>query len=139
MEAAETRDFRICVLSGPVFRQTDMRLKPGLGDTGVLIPEEFQKIVAIVNSQTGRLSVTGYVLSQGAMIRDFVESAFVYGAHKTYQVRVAFIAKQTGLDFGALTKADPLGADLPTAAAFAEVALLVEGPGSLILLPKTLG
>lgn len=139
LEAAETRDFRANVLTGPVFRGTDKRLKQGVGDTDVQIPEEFWKVVAMVDATTGRLSVTGYVLSHGPMIRDLVESVFLYGSYKTYQVRIAFIAKQTGLDFGALTKADPLGDDLPTEAPFAKVARLVEGPGSLILSPPRLG
>lgn len=138
LEAAETRDFRVSVLTGPVYRPTDKRLKQGVGATDVQIPEEFWKVVAMVDVNTGRLSVTGYVLSHGPMIRDLVESVFVYGTYKTYQVRVALIAKQTGLDFGALTQSDPMGADLPTEAPFAMVARPIEGPSSLILSPPSL-
>jgi endonuclease G, mitochondrial len=133
LEAAETRGFRLSVLTGPVFRSTDKRLKEGIGAQDVQIPEEFWKVVAMVDAGTGRLSATGYVLSHGPMIRDLVESAFVYGSYKTYQVRIALIAEHTGLDFGPLTAADPLGADLPREAPFATVARLVEGPGSLLL------
>lgn len=139
LEAAETRDFRICVLTGPVFRTTDRMLKPGVGAADVQIPEEFWKVVAMVDADTGRLSATGYVLSHGPMIRDLVESAFVFGSYKTYQVRIALIAAQTGLDFGALTAADPLGADLPPEAPFAAVARPVEGPASLVLAPPRIG
>lgn len=138
LEAAETRDFRVSVLTGPVYRLSDKRLKQGVGATDVQIPEEFWKVVAMVDANTGRLSVTGYILSHGPMIRDLVESVFVYGTYKTYQVRVSLIAKQTGLDFGAVTKSDPMGADLPTEAPFAMVARPIEGPGSLILSPLTL-
>ncbi len=139
LEAAETRDFRVSVLTGPVFRPTDKRLKQGVGAKDVKIPEEFWKVVAMIDANTGRLSVTGYVLSHGPMIRDLVESAFVYGTYKTYQVRVSLIAKQTGLDFGALTQFDPMGAELPTEAPFALVARSIEGPGSVILTPPILG
>jgi hypothetical protein len=72
------------------------------------------------------------------MIRDLVESVFVYGSYKTYQVRIALIAKQTGLDFGTLPMADPLGADLPEEATFAMVARSIDGPDSLILAPPAL-
>ena len=133
LEAAETRDFRVSVLTGPVFRPTDKRLKEGVGATDVQIPEEFWKVVGMIDANTGRLSATGYVLSHGPMIRNLVESVFVYGSYKTYQVRIALIAHETGLDFGALTDADPMGADLPREAPFATVARLVEGPGNLLL------
>lgn len=139
LEAAETRDFRVNVLTGPVFRETDKHMKHNVGDTDVQIPEEFWKVVAMIDSETGRLSATGYVLSHGPMIRDLVESVFVYGNYKTYQVRIALIAEQTGLDFGALTKADPLGEDLPDEAQFAMVARPIAGPGSLFLSPPRLG
>lgn len=138
LEATETRGFRISVLTGPVFRSTDKRLKEGIGPTDVQIPEEFWKVVTMVNADTGRLSATGYVLSHGPMIRNLVESVFVFGSYKTYQVRIALIAEQTGLDFGALTKADPLGVDLPTEASFAMVARPIEGPDSLVLSPPRL-
>lgn len=135
LEAAETRDFRVSVFTGPVFRATDKRLKMGAGTMDVQIPEEFWKVVVMVDVNTGKLSATGYVLSHGPMIRKLVESAFVYGSYKTYQVRIALIAAETGLDFGALTMADPMGADLPAEAPFSVVVRPVEGPGSLLLSP----
>lgn len=134
LEAAETRDFRITVMTGPVFRETDKLLNSGAA-RDVQIPEEFWKVVVMVNAETGQLSATGYVLSHGPMIRDLVESVFVYGSYKTYQVRIALIAEQTGLDFGALVDADPLGAGLPAEAPFQAVARTVLGPASLRLTP----
>ena len=135
LEAAETRDFRVSVLTGPVFTTYDRMLKSQDGAEDVPIPEEFWKIAVMVNDATGQLSATGYVLSQGRMIRKLVEAAFVYGQYKTYQVRIAFIAEQTGLDFSALTPFDPLGAELPTEATLAQVAREVTGSGSLTLGP----
>lgn len=135
LEAAETRGFRVSVFTGPMFRSSDQRLRAQPGAEDVQIPEEFWKVVVMVNDATGALSATGYVLSHGPMIRHLVESPFVYGSYKTYQVRIALIAAETGLDFGALTAADPLGASLPLEASFQEVARIVEGPASLLLAP----
>lgn len=133
LEAAETRDFRVSVFTGPVFRDSDRHLRSQPGAEDVPIPEEFWKVAVMVNEATGKLSATGYVLSHGPMIRHLVESPFVYGRYKTYQVRIALIAAETGLDFGALLAADPLGAAMPEEARFNEVARVVDGPDSLVL------
>jgi len=133
LEAAETRGFRVSVMTGPVFNEADRRLKAQPGAEGVRIPEEFWKIAVMVDDATGQLSASGYVLSQGRMIRKLVEAPFVSGQYNTYQVRIAFIVEETGLDFSALTQFDPLGADLPTEAAFVHVARVVDGPNSLVL------
>jgi endonuclease G, mitochondrial len=133
LEAAETRGFRVSVMTGPVFDPADCKLKAQPGAEDILIPEEFWKIAVMVNDATGKLSATGYVLSQGRMIRHLVESPFVYGQYKTYQVRIALIAAETGLDFSALIPFDPLGTEMPAEATFAEVARVVNGPTSLVL------
>ena len=101
----------------------------------VPIPDEFWKIAVMVHAGTGRLSATGYVLSQGRMIRPLVESAFVYGSYRTYQLPLARIAAETGLAFGPLLAADPLGAS-EGEAALAEVAHVIDGPDSLVLSPR---
>lgn len=133
LEAAETRGFKVSVLTGPVFRDSDRRLREQPGAEDVQIPEEFWKIAVMVNADTGQLSATGYVLSQGQMIRRLVESAFVFGSYKTYQVRIALIAEETGLDFSALVPFDPL--ETGTESPFAGVARQVDGPESLVLSP----
>ncbi|TGN51596.1 protease [Paracoccus liaowanqingii] len=135
LEAAETRDFRVSVLTGPVFRDTDRRLTAQPGAEDVPIPEEFWKIAVMVHADTGRLSATGYVLSQGRMIRPLVESAFVYGSYRTYQLPLARIGAETGLAFGALLEADPLGGP-PGETALADVARIIDGPDSLVLSPR---
>lgn len=137
LEAAETRGFRVSVLTGPVLRDTDRRLKTQPGTEDIAIPEEFWKIAVMVHAETGQLTATGYVLSQGRMIRPLVQSAFVYGRYETYQVRIALIAAETGLDFGLLPSGDPLGADLPREAAFPQVAHVIDGPHSLVLTKQT--
>lgn len=133
LENAATRDFRASVFTGPVFRETDRRLKAQPGAEDVPIPEEFWKIAVMVNADTGALSATGYVLSHGPMIRDLTEAAFVYGEYRTYQVRIDRIEKATGFDFGALRSHDPLARPGVNEALFGEAAIAVTGPESLRL------
>ncbi len=100
LDSARVHDLRASVFSGPIFRDSDRLYR------GILIPEDYWKVVAIVNDDTGMLSVTGYVVSQ----RDFVDDIeFVFGPYESYQVPVATIEEQTGLHFG-LSEFDPLGA-----------------------------
>ncbi|WP_417721011.1 DNA/RNA non-specific endonuclease [Salipiger sp.] len=138
MEAAETLAFRVSVFTGPIFRDTDKRLRQ-TGAPDVAIPEEFWKVAVIVDAATGRLSATGYVLSHGPFIRELVESPFVYGSYRTYQVQIARIEAETGLSFGALTGCDPLGATLDNEAPFTQVARELDGPESLLLAPGATG
>jgi endonuclease G, mitochondrial len=97
---AHVHDLRVSVFSGPVFRDDDRRYRE------FLIPEDFWKVVAMVNDDNGQLSVTGYLLSQ----RDFMDDLeFTFGPYMTYQIPVARIEEQTGLDFGTLKQFDPIG------------------------------
>jgi endonuclease G len=108
LQAAHTRGFKACVMTGPVFRPGDRKLKHQPGADDVRIPEEFWKIAAMIKADTGQLSVTGYVLSHGPMIAGMTEASFVYGKYKTYQVALSLIEQNTGLDFGDLKGFDPL-------------------------------
>lgn len=117
LHSARTLGFRCTVLAGPVRSDDD----PQLGDTGVPLPMEFWKIVAMpaeVPDEDGivRLHATAYVLSQGRMIRDLLAErgrteaveGFAFGAWRTFQVRVRDVEARTGIDFGPLRAADPL-------------------------------
>jgi endonuclease G, mitochondrial len=96
---ADVRDLRVSVFSGPIFRDSDRRYRE------FLIPEDYWKVVAMVNDETDRLSVTAYVVSQ----RDFMDDLeFAFGPFMTYQVPVATIEEQTRLNFGGLKDFDPL-------------------------------
>lgn len=99
LDSARAHDLKVSVFTGPVFGPNDIVYR------GVGLPEEFWKVVVIVNSETGRLSATGYILSQRDMISEF---EFVYGEFKTYQVPISRIAARTGLDFGNLPSHDPM-------------------------------
>jgi len=96
---ANVHELRVSVFSGPVFRPDDRRYRD------VLIPQDFWKVVAMVDDDTERLSVTAYLLSQ----RDFMNDLeFTFGSYLTYQIPVSGIEQQTGLDFGDLKQHDPL-------------------------------
>lgn len=133
LQNTHTRGFRASVFTGPVFRETDRRLKAQPGAQDVQIPEEFWKVAVMVNDDTGELSATGYVLSHGPLIRDLVEAAFVFGAYETYQVRIDRIEQATGLDFGALRPFDPLGRPGVEESLFGQAAFAVRGPTDIRL------
>jgi endonuclease G, mitochondrial len=66
----------------------------------------------VMVKEGGDLSATGYLLSQEELIRGLELAApeeFSYGAYETFQVPVRRIEELTGLSFGALADADPLG------------------------------
>jgi endonuclease G, mitochondrial len=104
LENAENLNFRVNVLTGPVLAADDDQYR------GVQLPRQFWKVVAMVK-QGGELSATAYLLSQEQLIKglEIAPEAFSYGAYLTYQVRVRQIEDLTGLSFGALAGADPLG------------------------------
>jgi endonuclease G len=84
LQNAATHNLKVSVFTGPVFQDTDRTYR------GV---------------QTGRLSATGYVVSQADYLGDL---EFVFGEFRTYQVPVAEIEQRTGLSFGDLSSYDPL-------------------------------
>jgi endonuclease G, mitochondrial len=105
LENADNRDFRASVFTGPVFAQDDEEFQ------GVQLPRQYWK-VAVMVKEGGDLSATGYLLSQEELIRGLELAApeeFSYGAYETFQVPVRRIEELTGLSFGTLADADPLG------------------------------
>ena len=108
LESASTQDFKVSVFTGPVFRDDDKKLKTQPGAEDLPIPKEYWKIAVMVNSDTGKLSATAYIFSQGEMIRDMTEAAFILGQYKVYQVKIAKVEAVTKLDFGHLREFDPL-------------------------------
>lgn len=90
---------RISVITGPVLADDDPELY------GMQVPVEFWKVIAFIHDQTGKLTATGYIMSQQSF---FEPEEFVYGQHETYQESIAAIERKTGLSFGALTRKDPL-------------------------------
>ncbi|MFC0450235.1 DNA/RNA non-specific endonuclease [Rhodococcus jostii] len=103
LKNAETADLAVSVVTGPVLAPDDPEYR------GVSLPRQFWKTVAMVK-QDGALSVTGYLLSQAALLDEFAEGeeAFSYGAYRTFQVPVRRIAQLTGLGLDPYIAADPL-------------------------------
>jgi len=107
LQNARQDDMRISVFTGPIFRDDD----PSQFD--VLIPVSFWKVIAFIHDGTGKLTATGYTMSQ----RDFLPGEeFVFGQYGTYQTPLSAIEQMTHLSFGKLTKSDPMGV-LPEAPA----------------------
>lgn len=101
LQNARQDDMRISVFTGPVFRDDD----PELFETKVKIPVTFWKVIAFIHDDTGKLTATGYTMSQ----RDFLPGEeFVYGQFGTYQTSLREIEQATGLSFGILTDCDPM-------------------------------
>jgi endonuclease G len=99
LDNADSRDLKISVFTGPVLNESGVHYR------NTLIPEEYWKIVANVDSH-GKLSATGYVLSQGQFLGDI---EFAFGAYRTFQVSIRKIEEITKLSFGPLRDADPIG------------------------------
>lgn len=101
LDSADTRGFRASVFTGPIFSRADPPYR------NVPLPAAYWKVAAMVRDDGKNLSVTGYMVSQSDLL---TKLEFVFGQFKTYQVPVATIEKETGLDFGTLSKYDPLRA-----------------------------
>lgn len=129
LEAAETKDFKVSVMTGPVFRDTDKTLTDQPGAEEVQIPQNFWKIAVMKNADSGKLNATGYVLTQGDMIKDLTEAAFVLGTYKTYQVPISFIEEATGFAWANLREGDPL--NCATESLFGASVRQINGPDSI--------
>jgi endonuclease G len=103
LKNADLEDLKVTVFTGPVFDEGDPPYR------GVNLPREFWKIVVMVKGD-GKLSATGYLLSQEALIQG-LEEEFAFGEYKTFQVPLQRIEAITGLDFHHLSDHDPLAAD----------------------------
>jgi endonuclease G, mitochondrial len=109
LQNAVTSDLKVSVLSGPVLDNDDPQYR------GVALPLQYWKIVAMVRKD-GKPSVTGYLLSQEALLDEFrtertpgtLPASFSYGAYRTFQMPVRRIAALTGLDLVPYIAADPL-------------------------------
>ena len=116
LDNAGTLGFRACVFTGPVFGDTDGLYR------GVRLPNAYWKVATMLRTEDGKLSATGYMVSQADLITNL---EFAYGAVRTYQVSLARIESLTGLNFGALRDADPLkgqeGVDVRELASGAEI------------------
>ncbi len=118
LENAATHELKVSVFTGPVFNDFDREYR------GYRIPQEYWKVVAIVNDFTGELSATGYLLTQADLVNHM---EFVYGEYQTYQIPIKTIESKTGLKFAELRKFDPL--DIVESL----VVRVIDGADSLVL------
>ncbi|MCC6294155.1 MAG: DNA/RNA non-specific endonuclease [Bryobacterales bacterium] len=95
-------EMRISVMTGPLFGSDDPVRE------GVMIPRAFWKVIAFVHEATGRLRASAYTLSQEHAMDG---REFVFGAYGTHQRPLAFVERQAGLSFGALTACDVLAGE----------------------------
>ena len=100
LDHAATHNLKVNVFTGPVFNQYDRKYR------GYHIPQEYWKVVTIINAFNNELSATGYLLTQADLVNNM---EFVYGEFKTYQIPIRNIEDKTGLTFGNLNNFDPLG------------------------------
>lgn len=100
LDNADAQNLKVSVFTGPVFRADDKPYRTAR------IPREFWKVAVLVDSATGNLSATAYLLSQAGMIEDL---EFVFGPFRTYQIPIRQVETLTDLDFGNLRDFDPLG------------------------------
>jgi DNA/RNA endonuclease G (NUC1)/V8-like Glu-specific endopeptidase len=126
LDNAGVHELKVCVFTGPVLRAGDRPYRDL-----ALIPEDYWKVAVIIREDTGKMSATGYVLTQKDMISGL---EFAFGKFRTFQVSLRTIERMTGLDFGKLKDADPkhrggFEAFGPEAEA---PATEVRGPGSLV-------
>ena len=99
LENAKDDDMRISVFTGPIFNDSDpVRF-------GVQIPLRFWKVIAFIHDQTGKLTATGYTMSQESFIG---EEEFVFGQHESSQRPIVEIEHVTNLSFGPLSDVDPM-------------------------------
>jgi endonuclease G len=99
LDNTKAHDLRVCVFTGPVFADDD----PVYRD--VRLPQQFWKVVTVVNGDTNTLHTTAYILSQKDMLNDL---EFVFGQFRTYQLPIAVLEEKTQLSFGKLVNFDPL-------------------------------
>jgi endonuclease G len=99
LDHARKDSMRISVFTGPFLLDDDpVRF-------GVKVPVRFWKVIAFIHDKTGKLTATGYTLSQKDFLR---EEEFVFGEHGMAQVPIAEIEAETGFSFGDLASLDPL-------------------------------
>lgn len=96
LKNAKVQDAKICVFTGPVFRENDRKYR------GVQIPTAYWKVIAFVND-AGKPSATAYLVDQAEELKE-LEATF--GTFKTYQRSVKAIERLSGLSFEGLADFD---------------------------------
>jgi endonuclease G len=99
LDNTDQRNLRVSIFTGPVLGERDLDYRD------IQIPQEYWKVAVNVRTD-GKLSASGYLLSQGQFMDDL---EFAFGPYRTFQLPIAAIAEKTGLSFGDLSDYDALG------------------------------
>jgi len=103
LDNAKTEGFKVCVFTGPVFRDNDPAYN------GIRAPIDFWKVVVAIDADTKGLLTSAYLLSQEGLMP--VEG-FRYGPFKTYQTPLKRIEELADLKFPkSVRDADVFGMD----------------------------
>jgi len=103
---AKEDEMKISVFTGPYFDDEDSEMY------GVRIPRAFWKIIVFIHDETGKLSATGYEMTQEQSLQP--EEEFLFGAftspqlHVATQVSIRSLEARSGISFGWLASVDPL-------------------------------
>ncbi len=128
LDNAGAHELKVSVFTGPVLDPSDPEYR------SIRIPQQYWKIVAFRRTDTNRLSITGYMLSQANLRQPFTrEAPFTFGAFRTYQVPIATIAARTGLTLTAHAKHDPLRKQPASRAAVGDPALPIDHVEQIVL------
>ncbi|MDX6623996.1 MAG: endonuclease mitochondrial [Solirubrobacterales bacterium] len=99
-EDVDVDDLKICVLGGPIFKDTDFLYR------GVLVPRSFWKAIAYVEG--GVLKAKAYVLTQDDLEAKL--ESLGLEEFKLFQISIRELGTMTGLDYGTLAAADTMPA-----------------------------
>ncbi|MFV0492663.1 MAG: DNA/RNA non-specific endonuclease [Pseudorhodobacter sp.] len=97
LEEAATRDIRVSVIAGPIFRPDDPEYR------GAKIPRDYWKLVAYIGDDGG-LAAACFLLSQSDLLSDI--EAIDFDPFRLYQISVAELGERTALGFEAYEAAD---------------------------------
>ena len=113
LDRAEEQNKKLCVFTGPVFRDDDVEYR------GEKIPADFWKIVLLQRKTDGKVAAAGFMISQKELLDDLIKHK--KGAPEfandmvdkvdtsiiaVHQVPLATIEQLTSLDFGSLKEVD---------------------------------
>lgn len=102
LNRALAEGFRLCVLTGPVFKRDDPEFR------GVQLPLAYWKIMVFAR-RDGSLSASAYLLSQEELVQDMLREARRPAFDPSlFQVPVARVTAETTIDFSYLSAHDPL-------------------------------
>ncbi len=95
---------KVNVFTGPVFHEQDYNFD--FNGTKVKVPSQFWKVITMIK-EDGKISSTGYIVTQFDLIDEMEREAFRFGQFLTYQRPIHKIEELTGLQFN-LNNYDPM-------------------------------